>query len=119
MSPLSEVAKTWVLLSLLRRPIYLGLHKADPNGNDGTELAGLLYARQGLKLSAPKEGTVENVGLTQFRALPGATITHVGLWDAPESGNLIWSGPLLTMRVLNEGDRFELPPGMLTLAIRE
>lgn len=94
-------------------PVYLALYTSNPTPNDtGTEVNGAGYARQEITFSAPaiEDGkqTIKNSVRVEFPVAQGdwGTITHIGIRDAAEGGNLIAFAPLNAPRTISTGDRF-------------
>jgi len=96
---------------------YIGLHTA-PYGDDssgGTEVTTTAsnYLRIAVtrgsgftRASASDVRTVENAGIITF-GVPSANwgqVTHVGIWDAVSSGNLIIEAQLQFAKTVNNGD---------------
>ena len=45
------------------------------------------------------------------------TITHIGIFDALTSGNLLAHGALTSSKVISDGDTFQINSGNLTITI--
>ncbi|WP_124646252.1 hypothetical protein [Burkholderia sp. Bp8990] len=107
---------------------YLALFTADPTDANVTanELVNTGYARQqigsSLAWNSPSAGAsgqqVSNVNQIVFGALQtaGATITHVGIYDAANGGNLLYHMPLAAAKVLAVGDVIAFAPGQIVIA---
>ena len=113
---------TWMTLQvgLLKRPIYVSLHTADPtDAGTGTEVSGGSYARVNqdpldANWSAPDltGGITRNVNSITFPS-PTANwgqVTFFGIFDAATAGNMIISGALTTPKTINNGDPAPLFP---------
>jgi hypothetical protein len=91
--------------------VYLALFLDDPTDADvGTEVSGGSYARQALAFNAPSGGEVE---LTSSVSFPAATadwglVTHVGIYDAVSSGNLLVHGPMSSSTFVANGNTFSI-----------
>ena len=97
--------------------VYVALHTADPaDTGAGAEASGGSYARVAVTRgtgawSAPSNASgaqrVTNSAAITFPAPTGnwGTITHVGIWDAATTGNLLYRGALTSSRVVNNGDQ--------------
>jgi hypothetical protein len=106
---------------------YLALFTADPTDANLTanELVNTGYVRQLIgsttAWTAPALGTggqqVQNVNQVIFGALAaaGATITHIGIYDAATAGNLLYHTPLAVPKVLNVGDQIAFAPGQIVV----
>ncbi len=92
--------------------VYLGLYTAAPSdAGGGTEVSGGGYARQAITFGAASGGAISNTAAVQFTATGGSygTVTHVGIFDAATTGNLLaWKA--ITPIVMGSG-------GVLTFAI--
>jgi hypothetical protein len=106
---------------------YLGLFTSDPTDSaSGTEVSGSGYARIRIdnKMAAATTGSdnssiVSNADIT-FAAASGGdfgTITHIGIFDALTSGNLLAHGALTASKVISDGDTFQINSGSLTITI--
>lgn len=105
--------------------IYVGLHTADPtDAGTGTELSGNGYARVEI---TDKFGTASGTGgsvssnadITGFTASGGnwGTVSHIGIWDASTSGNLLFHTALDSSATVNDGDSFQISSGNLTVTV--
>lgn len=93
--------------------VYLGLFTAAPSdAGGGTEVATGGYARKVITFGAATGGGSSNSAAVSFTA-SGAnfgTITHVGIFDALTSGNLLyWKN--ITSVIINDGDTLNFPIG--------
>ena len=92
--------------------IYVALHTADPtDAGTGTEVSGNGYARQAITFGASSSGTASNSAAVEFPAASGGdfgTITHIGIWDALTSGNLLFHSSLTTSKTIADGDIFKI-----------
>lgn len=106
---------------------YLGLFTSDPTDSaSGTEVSGNGYARIQIdnKMAAATTGSdnssiSSNANIT-FAAASGGdfgTITHIGIFDAASSGNLLAHGALTSSKVISDGDTFQINSGNLTITI--
>ena len=91
--------------------VYVALHTADPtDAGTGTEVSGNGYARQAITFGAASSGTASNSAV-EFPAASGGdfgTITHIGIWDATTSGNLLFHSALTTSKTIADGDIFKI-----------
>ena len=93
--------------------VYLALFTSDPtDAGSGTEVSGSGYSRQLITFGASSGGTASNSSEETFTASGGdfGTVTHIGLFDASTSGNLLFHGALDTSRSVVDG-------GTLTFAV--
>jgi hypothetical protein len=92
--------------------VYVGLHTADPtDAGTGAEVSGFGYARQSMAFGASSGGTASNSGAVEFPAATGGdwgVITHIGIYDASTSGNLLFHSALTTSKTIADGDIFKI-----------
>lgn len=92
--------------------VYIGLHTADPtDAGTGAEVSGLGYSRQSVSFGASSSGTASNDAAVEFPAANGGswgTITHIGIYDASSSGNLLFHSALTTSKTIADGDIFKV-----------
>jgi hypothetical protein len=100
--------------------VYVSLHTADPtDAGSGTEVSGGSYARQTATFGAPSNGastTTADITYPQATASYG-TVTHIGIFDASTSGNLLYHSPLNTSKTIDTGDIFKITSGSLTVTL--
>lgn len=101
---------------------YVGLFTAAPSDSGGgTEVSGSGYAREAVTFAAASTpgGTTSNTGDVSFTASGGdwGTITHIGIFDASTSGNLLWHGSMTASKVVNDGDTLQFSTGNIDLTI--
>lgn len=101
---------------------YVGLFTAAPDDTGGgTEVSGNGYAREAATFSAASTpgGATSNTGAVTFTAAGGSwgTITHLGIFDASTSGNLLWHGGLTASKTVGDGDTLEFAIGNIDLTI--
>ena len=86
---------------------YLALFSTDPtDAGSGTECSWTNYARQAMTFGTVSNGSVSSSGTITFPAVVGAnvTITHIGIYDASSSGNLLYHTPLDLAKTLSVDD---------------
>lgn len=100
--------------------VYVSLHTADPtDAGSGTEVSGGSYARQAATFGAPANGastTTADITYPQATASYG-TVTHIGIFDALTTGNLLYHSPLNTSKTIDTGDIFKITSGSLTVTL--
>ena len=113
---------------------YVSLHTADPTdvGTVGEVTLGAwpAYVRldiadgggiaAGFDAVTGTAKTTENTQILTFPAHDGAsltTITHIGIWDAATTGNLLYYGALTTSRAVNPADIVSFQPNDLDVSI--
>lgn len=96
---------------------YVALYSAGPSDSGGgTELSGSGYARQSVDFGTA--GTTSQGDVT-FTASGGnwASATHMGIFDASTSGNLLWHKQLPVAKQIDDGDSIIFPAGDIDLAL--
>ena len=102
--------------------VYIGLFTSDPtDAGTGTELSGSSYARQSATFASPHatNGTCTISGDITFPTATGTwgTITHVGIFDASSSGNLLFHGSLSASKTIASGDVLKVSASDLTITL--
>lgn len=98
--------------------VYVSLHTADPtDAGTGTEVSGGSYQRKSASFNAPSSGTSTTSAAVEFDQATGnwGTITHIGIWDASTTGNMLLHTPLDTSKTISTGDIFKINAGNLTV----
>jgi hypothetical protein len=101
---------------------YVALYTAAPSDSGGgTEVSTGGYARQAVTFGAASSpgGTTSNTGAVSFTA-SGAnygTVTHIGIFDALTTGNLLWHGAMTASKTVNDGDTLEFSIGNIDLTL--
>ena len=101
---------------------FLALYTAAPSdAGGGTEVTGGGYARQAIAFDAASTpgGTTSNTAAVEFTATGAAygTVTHIGIFDAETSGNLLWHGAMTTSRTIGDGDTLVFAAGDVELTL--
>ena len=129
MAALSDFAEKLVLDWLMTvgaatRPTtwYVALYTAAPSDSGGgTEVSGNGYARQSATFAAAVSpgGTQTTTDSQVFTASGGSwgTVTHMGIFDASTSGNLLWHGILTASKVVGDGDTLTFATGAIDLTL--
>jgi len=129
MAALSDYAEKLVLDWLMTtgsatRPTtwYIALYTGAPSDSGGgTEVSGNGYARQSVAFDAASSpgGTTANSADVSFTASGGSfgTVTHLGIFDASTSGNLIWHGSLTASKAIDDGDTLTFTAGNIDLTM--
>jgi hypothetical protein len=100
----------------------VALYTAAPSDSGGgTEVSTGGYARQAVTFGAASSpgGTTSNTGAVSFTA-SGAnygTVTHIGIFDALTTGNLLWHGSMTASKTVNDGDTLEFSIGNIDLTL--
>jgi hypothetical protein len=118
---------TWLFTgSSATRPTawYVGLFTAAPSDTGGgTEVTGNAYARVAtgtMSISGTSPTNCTNAAAIEFAAASGGnwgTITHVAIFDASTSGNMLGWAALTTSRTINDGDILRIPAGDLDITL--
>ncbi len=99
---------------------YLALFTAISDGEAGsvTELSGSAYARQSVAFTTSGNTTSNNAAV-EFPTATGSwgTVTHVGVYDASSSGNLMAYATLSSSKTIDTGDVFRVPSGDLDITL--
>jgi len=98
---------------------YIGLFTAAPGeAGGGTEVSGNAYARQSMAFTTSGDTTSNNAAV-EFPTATGSwgTITHVGIFDASTSGNLMVYATLTASKAIASGDVFRVPSGDLDITL--
>jgi len=98
---------------------YIGLFTAAPGETGGgTEVSGSAYARQSMAFATSGD-TTSNSSAVEFPTATGSwgTITHVGIFDASSSGNLMVYATLTASKAITTGDVFRVPSGDLDITL--
>jgi hypothetical protein len=64
-----------------------------------------------MAFDASSGGTASNTSAVEFPAASGGnwgTITHIGIYDASTSGNLLFHASLTASKTINDGDIFKV-----------
>lgn len=103
--------------------VYLALFTADPTDANLTEnevsAEGTAYARQEVVFKEPVDGVTSNQGTVSFptAALAWGTITHMGIYDAPTGGNLLYHGAVTPSHTVNAATKIEFPDGSIQVTL--
>lgn len=98
---------------------YVALFTDDPtDAGTGTEVSGGSYARTAVTFTVSGD-TASNSGAVEFPEATGSwgTITHIGIYDASTSGNLIAHAALTASKAIASGDILRFPIGELDVTL--
>jgi len=100
---------------------YLALFTANPDEDaSSTEVStsGTAYARQSVAFTV-SGNTASNSAAVEFPTATASygTVTHVGVFDASTSGNLIAYAALTTSKAIDTGDVMRVPAGDLDITL--
>jgi hypothetical protein len=101
--------------------VYVALFTAAPtDANSGTEVSAGNYARQSITFgSAASSGAISNTLAVTFptATVSYGTVTHIGLYDALTTGNLMYHGAVTVSKTITVGDTFSIAVGNLTITL--
>ena len=100
--------------------VYVSLHTANPDEDaSGAELSGSAYARQAATFAAPSNGVSTTSADINFPQATGSwgTVTHIGIWDASSSGNMLYYTALDASKTIATGDILKIAAGSLTVTL--
>ena len=100
--------------------VYVSLHTATPDEDaSGSELSGSAYARQAATFASPSNGVSTTSGDINFPQATGSwgTVSHIGIWDASSSGNMLYYTALDASKTIATGDILKIAAGSLTVTL--
>jgi len=100
--------------------VYVALFTTDPtDAASGTEVTGGSYARTSVAFAAPSNGAAASSADCTFPTCTSTwgTVSHIGIFDASTSGNLLYHTPLDTSKTIETGDIFKIASGSLTVTL--
>ena len=115
---------TWMFTAdAVTRPTawYLALFTSNPDEDaSGTEVStsGTAYARQSVSFTV-SGNTASNSAAVEFPTATASygTVTHVAVFDASTSGNMIAYAALTTSKAIDTGDVLRVPSGDLDVTM--
>lgn len=99
--------------------VYVGLFTTDPtDAGTGTEVSGGSYARQEATFTV-SGNTATTSAAVEFPTATASwgTVTHIGIYDASTSGNLLAHSALTTAKAIASGDVFRIPAGDIDITL--
>ena len=99
--------------------VYVGLFTTNPaEDGSGTEVSGGSYARQSGSFTT-SGNTATTSAAIEFPTATASwgTITHVGIYDASSSGNLLAYAALTASKAIASGDVFRIPTGDIDITL--
>ena len=133
MSAFSDHLESALITSTLRGgtytggSVYVALFTSDPtDAGTGNELADSGYVRQRAHTSVasdgftvPANGSTSNTRNLVFPAIVDSqkTITHWGIFDSQNSGNLLYHASMLNPKTLDPTDVLSFPIGSLIITL--
>jgi len=99
---------------------YLALFSTDPtDAGSGTECSWTGYARQTMAFGTVSGGSVSTSAEITFPAMAGSdvTVTHIGVYDALTTGNLLYHTALDSSKVLAATDTMSVAVGGVSVTL--
>ena len=99
--------------------LYLALFTSNPaEDGSGTEVTGGEYARQTVAFTVAGNNASNTSAVEYATATAGyGTVSHVGVYDASTSGNLLAYAALTSSKTIETGDVFRVPTGDLDITL--
>ncbi len=100
--------------------VYVALFTSDPtDAGSGTEVSGNAYVRKQVTFSSPSNGVTSNSADVTFDQATGnwGTVSHIGIFDASTSGNLLYHTPLTSSKTIETGDIFKIATSSLVVTL--
>ena len=101
--------------------LYLSLHTANPDEDaSGTEVStsGTAYVRQEVTFTVSGNTATTDAAVEFPTATDNfGTVSHVAVWDAESSGNMLAYAALTTSKTIETGDVLRLPAGDLDITL--
>lgn len=101
--------------------VYVGLHTGSPlDDNSGAnEVTGGGYVRKLAAFAAAAAGSASTNATITFDAATAnwGTVSHISIWDAAATGNLLFHGAVTTSKTIETGDSFQISAGNLTISL--
>ena len=101
--------------------VYVSLHTGSPVDDDSgaNEVSGGGYARQSAAFGTISNGSVSTNATITYPVATGnyGTVSHIGIYDASSSGNLLFHGAVTTSKTIETGDQFQISSGNLTVTM--
>jgi len=99
--------------------VYVSLHTANPDEDaSGAEVSGGGYVRQAGSFAVSGNTATTDAAIEYPTATADyGTVTHVGIWDAETSGNMLAYAALTASKTISSGDVFRIPTGDLDITL--
>lgn len=101
--------------------VYVSLHTANPDEDaSGAEVStsGTGYVRQAGSFTVSGNTATTSAAIEYATATADyGTVTHVGIWDAESSGNMLAYAALTASKTISTGDVFRIPAGDLDITL--
>ena len=99
--------------------VYVGLFTAAPGeAGGGTECSGGSYVRRTASFSVAGNLATTTAAI-EFPTATSAwgTVTHIGIFDASSSGNMLAYATLTASKTIDSGDVFRIPAGDIDITL--
>ena len=123
-----SLALNWLLTTTsATRPTawYVGLFTAAPSDSGGgTEVSGANYARQTVAFTVSATSGTTTAKNSATVTFPSAgvggwgTITHIAVFDAVSSGNMLFWGAVTASKQIDSGDTFQITANNLSIELQ-
>ena len=98
--------------------VFSFIHGCASDSGGGTEVSGGAYARQSVTFTVSGDTASNNAAIEFPTATANyGTVTHVGVFDASSSGNLLAWAALTSSKTIETGDVFRVPSGDLDITL--
>ena len=100
--------------------VYVALFTSDPtDAGSGTEVSGGSYTRKQATFASPSNGVTSNSSDITFDQATAnwGTVSHIGIFDASSSGNLLYHTPLTSSKTIETGDIFKIATSSLVVTL--
>lgn len=99
--------------------VYVGLFTSSPEDDgSGTEVSGGSYERQSASFSVTGNAATTDAAVEFPTATASwGSITHIGLFDAETSGNLLAHAELDAAKTISSGDVLRIPTGDIDITL--
>lgn len=102
--------------------LYIGLFTSSSGletNSPVSEISGNGYVRQSVTFNAASSGSATNNGTIQFPTATGnwGTITHMAIFDASTSGNVLFWGALNSAKTVQTDDVFQFADTALSVSL--
>jgi hypothetical protein len=98
---------------------YVALFTTNPtDAGSGTEVSGTNYARTAVTFTVTDD-TATNSAAVTFAAAGSnwGTVSHIGVYDALTTGNLLFHGSVTTAKQIDSGDTFTISTSNLSIVL--
>ena len=98
---------------------YVALFTTNPtDAGSGTEVSGTNYARTAVSFTVTDD-TATNSAAVTFAAAGSnwGTVSHIGVYDAITTGNLLFHGSVTTAKQIDSGDTFTISTSNLSIVL--